>query len=61
VIDNIKNNSDLIVSLALAVGNSENQEIAQNYLAQLCKPFAERIIENANRDDALTVIPEKLI
>ena len=44
----------MILSLAIALGSSNDIEKMEVHLAKLIKPFAERMLELTEREDALT-------
>lgn len=44
-----------MIALAVAIANDKQAALRERYLAQLCAPFAERIVKNADIPDAETV------
>lgn len=52
----MEENEDLVIALAMALGGSHDRQLIERYLAQLIKPFAERLITNAYKENAHQVI-----
>ena len=44
-----------MIALAVAIAYDKQAALRERYLAQLCAPFAERIIKNADLPDTETV------
>ena len=53
---NMDENEDLVIALAMALGGSHDRQLIERHLAQLIKPFAERLITNAYQENAHQVI-----
>ena len=50
-----EDNDNLIIALAAAIAYDEGSGNRERYLAQLCKPFATRIVQNAQLENSNTV------
>jgi len=48
-------NDNLIIALAVAVAHDDVSGNRERSLAQLCKPFATRIVQNAELENSSTV------
>lgn len=48
-------NDELIIALAVAIAYDKQAALRERYLAQLCAPFAERILKAAELPDTETV------
>ena len=52
----MEDNEDLVIALAMALGRSQDNQIVERNLAYLITPFAKRLLENANQENAENVL-----